>query len=158
MAQVCRFGADYLGEGRMNDGTEKVIKHLEMIQAVVNRMGNNSFLLKGWSMTLVVAVPVLIAKYDIKNPCIILSIVFPVLGFWVLDGYFLWQERLFRKVYDEIRVKPDTDFKMNPMKHKNEPKCSWPSSIFSVTLCIFYLIEILFILMVFGLTHWGQQA
>ena len=34
---------------------EKKIKHLEMIQAVIVRMGNNSFLLKGWSVTLISA-------------------------------------------------------------------------------------------------------
>jgi hypothetical protein len=31
------------------------IKHLEMIQAVISRLANNSFLLKGWSITLVSA-------------------------------------------------------------------------------------------------------
>ena len=33
------------------NGTEKVIKHLEMTQAVINRLGRNSFMLKSWSMT-----------------------------------------------------------------------------------------------------------
>ena len=47
------------------NGIEKVVKYLE-IQSIVNQMANNSFLLKGWNMTLVVAVPVLMAKYDIK--------------------------------------------------------------------------------------------
>ena len=32
------------------NGTEKVVKHLEMIQAVINRLGSNSFLVKSWSM------------------------------------------------------------------------------------------------------------
>ena len=67
-----------------------------------------------------------------------------ILGFWVLDGYFLWQERLFRRVYDEVRVQFDTDFQMDPLKHRDKPKCSWVSAIFSVTLVIFYLIEIAF--------------
>jgi hypothetical protein len=31
------------------------IAHLQMIQAVITRMGSNSFLLKGWSVTLVAA-------------------------------------------------------------------------------------------------------
>ena len=38
---------------------------------------------------------------------------------------------------------------MNPLKHRDEPKCSWVSAIFSVTLVIFYLIEIAFIAIVF---------
>ena len=32
---------------------EKKIKHLEMIQGVINRMAGNSFALKGWSVTLI---------------------------------------------------------------------------------------------------------
>ena len=46
------------------NNTEKVIRHLELIQAIVNRMGSNSFLLKGWSMALVVGVPILITYFN----------------------------------------------------------------------------------------------
>ena len=131
------------------NGTEKVVKHLEMTQAVINRLGSNSFLAKSWSMTIIVAAMVLIAKPDMQNSHFILVLILPSLGFWILDGYFLWQERLFRQVYGEIRVQSDTDFDMNPMKHKNKPKCSWPAAIFSLTLIIFYIIEIAFIVGVF---------
>ncbi len=34
---------------------EAKLKHLEMIQGVVNRMASNSFQLKGWSVVLVSA-------------------------------------------------------------------------------------------------------
>ena len=131
------------------NGTEKVVEHLKMTQAVINRLGSNSFLVKSWSMTIIVAAMVLIAKPDMQNSYFVLVLIIPALGFWILDGYFLWQERLFRKVYGEIRVQSDTDFEMNPMKHRNEPKCSWLSAIFSLTLVIFYIVEIVFIIGVF---------
>ena len=131
---------------------EKVIKHLEMIQAIINRLGNNSFQLKGWSMTLIVAAVVLIARHDLQNPFIILALILPILGFWILDGYFLWQERLFRQVYTGIRQQKDTDFKMDVIKHRHKPKCSWVSAIFSLTLIIFYLIEVVLIFLVFAIT------
>ena len=134
------------------NGMEKVVKHLEMTQAVINRLGSNSFQLKGWSMTLIVAAMVLIARYDLQNPTIILAFILPILGFWILDGYFLWQERLFREVYDEIRQQEATDFKMGVMKHRDKPKCTWVSAVFSVTLVIFYLVEIMFTLFVFVIT------
>lgn len=134
------------------DGTEKVVKHLEMTQAVINRLGSNSFLLKGWSMTIIVTAMVLIARHDIQHPRLILSLIIPILGFWMLDGYFLWQERLFRKIYDEVRCQSDTDFKMDVMKHKNKPKCSWVSATFSVTLAIFYLAEVVLTVFVFFIT------
>ena len=131
------------------NGTEKVVKHLEMTQAVINRLGSNSFLVKSWSMTIIVAAMILIARQDIQNPYFVLVLILPAIGFWILDGYFLRQERLFRQIYDEIRVQSDTEFEMNPTKHKSKPKCSWFSAIFSLTLVIFYILEIAFIVGVF---------
>ena len=127
------------------NGTEKVVKHLEMTQAVINRLGRNSLLLKSWSMTILVAAMVLIARENLQNQYFVLVLLLPVVGFWILDGYFLWQERLFRQVYEEVRQQSDTDFKMDLGKHRDKPKCSWISSIFSVTLVIFYFIEGLFV-------------
>ena len=127
------------------NGTEKVVKHLEMTQAVINRLGRNSFLLKSWSMTILVAAMVLIAKEHLQNQYFVLSLFLPIAGFWILDGYFLWQKQLFRQVYEEIRQQTDADFKMDLSKHSGKPKCSWISAIFSITLVIFYLIEVLFV-------------
>ena len=76
------------------------IAHLGFIQGVINRMGSNSFLLKGWSVTLVAAVFALSSK-DADQRFILLAY-FPVIVFWVLDAYFLHQERLFRKLYEKV--------------------------------------------------------
>ena len=127
------------------NGIEKVVKHLEMTQSVINRLGRNSFLLKSWSMTILVAAMVLIARENLQNQYFLLALFLPIVGFWILDGYFLWQELLFRQVYEDIRQQADTDFKMDLGKHRNKPKCSWISAIFSITLIIFYLIETLFV-------------
>ena len=127
------------------NATEKVVKHLEMTQVVINRLGRNTLLLKSWSMTILIAAMVLIAKENLQNQYFVLSLFLPIAGFWILDGYFLWQERLFRHVYDDIREQTDTNFKMDLSKHKGKSKCSWLSAIFSVTLIIFYFIEVLFV-------------
>ncbi|RKU24737.1 hypothetical protein C6503_00530 [Candidatus Poribacteria bacterium] len=132
-------------EDKSMNGTEKVVKHLEMTQTVINRLGRNSFLSKSWSMTILIAAMVLIAKENLQNQYFVLSLFLPIAGFWILDGYFLWQERLFRYVYDDIRQQTDTDFKMDLGNHKGKLKSSWISAIFSVTLIIFYLIEALFV-------------
>ena len=129
--------------------TEKVLEHLKIIQGVINRLGNNSFLVKGWSMTIIVAAMVLIAKEDVENAYFVLGLIFPVLGFWILDGYFIRQERLFRHLYNEIRNQSDTDFNMDAQQHKNKPKCRWLSVIISGTLVVFYLVEIIFTVVVF---------
>ena len=80
--------------------SSKQIAHLGFIQGVINRMGSNSFLLKGWSITLVAACFALAAK-DAERKFLLLAY-FPVFMFWVLDGYFLYQERLYRKLYDDV--------------------------------------------------------
>lgn len=133
----------------MMNNADKIVKHLEMIQGVINRLGSNSFMLKGWSMAIIAAAIILISRYDTQNSFVMLAFVIPVFGFWILDGYFLWQERLFRQVYNEIRKQEDTDFAMNVMKHIDKPKSNWSSSMFSVTLNIFYGIEVVFVFAVF---------
>ena len=128
---------------------ESVIKHLEMIQRVINRLGRDSFLIKGWSMAILTAGIIFVARSEVQSGWLGLAFLVPVVGFWILDGYFLWQERLFRQVYDEVRTQETTDFGMNLMKYTNRPKCSWPAAVFSVTLNIFYGLEIVFVLTTF---------
>ena len=129
--------------------TDKVVEHLKIIQAVIERLSRNNLWVKTWSLSLIAAALILIAVHYVHLPHFSLILIPFILGFWILDGYFLWQERLFRKVYNDIRVQSDTDFQMDLFKHKDEPKCSWVSAIFSVTLVIFYLIEIAFTVFVF---------
>ncbi|MGW1228189.1 hypothetical protein [Streptomyces sp. NPDC002530] len=88
------------------------IKHLEFIQAIVTRLGNNSFLLKGWAITLTAAVLALSSGQ--LSWQIALSGTIPLLGFWFLDAYFLRQERLFRALYDDAR-KPGSSVEMLSM-------------------------------------------
>ena len=75
---------------------ESVIKHLEMIQRIINRLGRDSFLIKGWSMAILTAGIIFVARSEVQSGWLGLAFLVPVVGFWILDGYFLWQERLFR--------------------------------------------------------------
>ena len=47
------------------NGTEKVVEHLKMTQAFTDRLGRNSFLVKSWSMTIIAAAMVLIARHEV---------------------------------------------------------------------------------------------
>ena len=80
---------------------EKKLKHLELIQGVINRMAHCSFLLKGWSVILLSGLFALAAKET--NPLFVYLAYLPVIAFWVLDGYYLYQERLYRKLYGHVR-------------------------------------------------------
>ena len=116
---------------------EAKLKHLEMIQGVINRMAGNSFILKGWSVTLISALFALAAKDS--NQFFLYLAYFPCLAFWSLDGYFLWQERMYRNLYQSVS-KQDLaliDFDMNAVKFKDEID-SWFLVCFSPTLRIFH--------------------
>ena len=106
--------------------TDKVVEHLKIIQAVIGRLGRTSLWVKTWSLALIVSAKILIIinLQHGSSPYSIFILIPFILGFWILDGYFLCQARLFRKVNDEVRVQSDTDFKMDPLKHRDKPKCS----------------------------------
>ena len=111
--------------------------HLEMIQAVVNRMSINSFLLKGWSVVLVSALFALAAGGPQRM--FVYLAYFPAIAFWVLDGYFLRQERLFRKLYDRVRHfdGQQVDFSMDTSVVCGEVS-SWGRVTASKTLMLFH--------------------
>lgn len=131
--------------------------HLEMIQGVVNRLSHNSFLLKGWSVVLISALFALAASSN-KIYFIYLAY-FPLVAFWVLDAYFLWQERLFRALYDYVREmnKEDVDFSMDTSVVRNRVS-PWLDVIFSPTLLLFHgtvLFSILVVMSIAILTSNG---
>ena len=113
-------------------------KHLEFIQSVINRMARSSFLIKGWCVTLVAALVALGAKEDNSNFLIVTGI--PIVIFWVLDGFFLYQERLYRALYDEVRVRNEEqiDYSMNTVEFTGG-RNTWFRSTFSKTLNMLYV-------------------
>ena len=117
---------------------ESKLKHLEFIQGVVNRLASDSFRLKGWAVVLIAALFVLLARGG-RIELVAIGIV-PVLLFWGLDGYFLWQERLFRALYDHVRELKDSevDFSMKTDTFRTGWNRSWIGATFSVTLILFY--------------------
>ena len=109
--------------------------HLAMIQGVINRLAQNSFLLKGWSVLLVSA---LLAVAASSSEDWILPVAFlPAVAFWGLDGYYLRQERLFRKLYDHARQADDgVDYGMDTGPFQSAER--WRSVVVSRTLSAFH--------------------
>lgn len=91
---------------------EEKMKHLEMIQGVINRMASNSFMLKGWAVTLVAGIFALVGN-DNENIYNIIAYI-PIIVFWGLDSFYLLQERLYRGLYEKVRLldNSDIDFSM----------------------------------------------
>jgi hypothetical protein len=118
--------------------TEAHIRHLEMIQSIVTRMATNSFLAKGWALTVAVAVYGFAIAH--LNPWVCLAGVFSSLGFWWLDAFYLRAERCFRCLYNAACKSGSTVeiFSLNISEYKSKENISWWNVFFSVTLLIFY--------------------
>ena len=114
------------------------LKHLEFIQGVINRLATNSFQMKGWTVVLVAAILVLLARENRLDATYIALA--PILLFWPLDGYFLWQERLYRALYDHVRTLEEAqiDFAMNVTPFRTGYPRSWLNATLSRTLSTFY--------------------
>lgn len=134
---------------------ESQIKHLEMIQSVINRVANNSFVLKGWTITLTAALFALAAK-DANRDLIVLAL-FPALAFWGLDAYYLRLERCFRKLHDDICRSRLAEanctvsrFSMEIKPYKRKVR-SWFATLFSPTVLLVHgIIVLLILVMAFG--------
>ena len=115
---------------------EAKFKHLEFIQGVINRLSTNSFRMKGWAVVLVSALLVVLGREGCVDFAYIGFV--PALVFWSLDGYFLWQERLFRDLYNYVRVldEADIDFSMDRAAFKR----TWLCATFSRTVWPFYIV------------------
>ena len=116
---------------------DRKLKHLEFIQGVINRLSTNSFLLKGWSVVLASGLFALSAHNS--DATFVMLAYIPAFVFWGLDGYFLWQEWIYRKLYDRVRVtEPDNiDFSMDTRDVVKEVK-GWSNATLSKTLVPFH--------------------
>lgn len=115
-------------------------KHLELIQGVINRMASNSFKLKGWAVTLATGIFALASKDTDKMYFLITYV--PVVVFWFLDSYYLLQERLYRGLYDNVRLNKDSeiDFSLDASGYyKKDNKKTFCNCLFSKTELGFYL-------------------
>lgn len=116
-------------------GSER-IKHLELIQSVVARMANNSFLIKGWTLTIAAALFAVVASHP--NSAVAAAGLVPLLVFWGLDGTFLRQERLFRRLYEDARQHETAVGLLSMDVAVYRPRETWRKAVTSLTLTLFY--------------------
>ena len=81
---------------------DKAIKHLEFIQDVITRMNTNSFQIKGWAITAYAALLALFVGSGNGNKAFLYIAIVTTFLFWLLDSYYLQQERKFRGVYNDV--------------------------------------------------------
>ena len=115
-------------------------KHLEFIQGVISRMAGNLFFLRGWTITLIGALLALFSKNNSPD-YIFYFLILVVFILWILDGYFLSQERSYRDLYNHVRKlkEEEIDFSMDISEYQKLKKNTLIFAMFSTTLLVFYL-------------------
>ncbi len=122
--------------------SDYLFEELKLVQGVINRMGTNSFLIKGWAITLVVAT--LLLKGNTYQYFIAFL---PWIMFWYLDAYFLRLEKLYRELFNWLRQNrlKNKEFLFDMNSRSLEERFSknvdcLGQVMFSKTLAIFYLL------------------
>jgi len=130
---------------------EVIHKEIDLIQNCISRMAQNSFLIKGWTLTVVTVVLALMEKnIDPIYLCLVLFI--PLMAFWYLDAFFLQTEKMFRKLYEwVIEARPKNNFSLlydlNPHRFKDKVD-SLHKVMWSITLRIFYGIPLFVVIVI----------
>ena len=109
-------------------------EHLKMVQAVIGRMASNSFVLKGWSLTITVALLAIAAKETAL--AVALAALGPIAAFAGLDAFYLQQERRYRKLYERIVDGSAAPNQMNAAAENGE---SGLDALLSGTVLAFHL-------------------
>jgi len=135
--------------------TEEKRKHLEFIQNVINRLSTNSIQLKAITITLTAG---LLAVYSTTPKIFLIALAaIQVLFFWLLDSYYLQQERKFRGIYydvsgvtNNIQIK---DYEMPTDKYKSG-KYNFFYCVFSLSKLLFFgSVFLILILTIFALKN-----
>jgi hypothetical protein len=122
---------------------ENRVKHMEIIQAVIARLAGNSFLIKGWALTLTGAF--LGFAVNRNDSGLAATALLPIVVFWFLDMYYLRTERLFRALYDRVRTDPAVEPFFMAATDKTKfasdlPRgtASWWRTFWRLTLSLYY--------------------
>lgn len=129
------------------------VKHLEMVQAVVTRIGNYSATLKNYCITLTTATAGF--AITLHRPYVTLLGLIPVVMFGVLDAQFLRVERRFRAMYDLVR---QGDWATPPSFEINlggAPTVSYRRTLASWSIMIFYLPLVVVVVVVAAAARWA---
>lgn len=132
----------------------EIHKEIDLIQACISRMAQNSFMIKGWFVSLYAVVLALLPEK--VNMFFVCSTLIAInLIFWYLDGFFLRTEKVYRKIYDWVLIeRPKNNrellYQLNPFyfKDKISSTKNIPSIMWSNTLRWLYAIPLIFVILV----------
>lgn len=76
------------------------IEHLKYLQDIIKRMSEHSFKIKSWSITMTGGLLALLVANPQVSTNDLLVVLVPIIGFWLIDTYYLKLERNFRNRYE----------------------------------------------------------
>lgn len=122
-------------------------------------MASNSFLFKGWSITIIAGITAFAAKDS--NPLLMIVPIVATLLFWGVDAYYLMLERAFRAIYDNVAMRQPTaiDYALKPKK-EHIGAGAWLKVLFGrPMLYIFYgTVLIMLAVMAFIINGYGVEV
>ena len=125
---------------------ERLFKEIDLIQGCIKRMASNSFLVKGWALSVFAGVTAITKGENLNNIALLIcTTLVPFVCFWILDAYFLQTERKYRKMYsDRLEKRKNEDYSnlydLNPNNYEVDCICG---VMWSITLRVFYGIPFL---------------
>ena len=78
-----------------------LLKEIDIIQSCISKVEQNSFIVKGWSIS-IVAVILALSPDDLNHRFLSAALAAITLSFWFLDAFFLRVDRLYRWKYDWV--------------------------------------------------------
>lgn len=112
------------------------LKHLEMIQSIVLRMGNYSASVKNFCITITIAL--LGFSVTRNSTWLVLTSFVPVIVFGLVDAQYLRLERRFRCLYDDVRKRDLTVTPNFALDLSSVPRISLWKVISSWSIASFY--------------------
>lgn len=127
---------------------EVLHKEIDLIQACISRMSHDSFLMKGWMLTLLAAIWTF--AINTEEFAVVSAMSLVIIGdFWYLDAFFLHVEKMYREMYNWVlneRPKDNTAYLYDLNPHRFDTKVGSRFKVmFSLTLNCFYGIPFLLI-------------
>lgn len=121
----------------MKNNDDIKIKYLDILSEIIDRMSRNSFIIKGWSISIVVAIVTLVPDIYTEDEKSILVLLLSIIIFSLLDAKYLHLERIYRDHWNNV-IK-DSNFDLVRQNINNDMKdYSYISSYLSWSIMLTY--------------------
>lgn len=126
--------------------TQEIHKEIDLLQSCISRMAQNSFLIKGWTVTLFAVLLGLLPER--VNPRLFGVVMLGITAmFWFLDGFFVKTERNYRALYSGVLAQRPQgsrellyELNLEKFNSKGLEMTSIWKAVFSKTLIPFYAV------------------